>query len=156
MPTPETPTRAADEGIFSRRYLAMSLGMCALILLTAFESLAVTTVMPIISRELDGRSLYALAFAAPLAVGVIGMVAAGNWSDRNGPVAALYVSAALFAGGLLIAGTAIDLPVLVVGRSVQGLGAGGATVGLYVVVARVYPPPLHPRVFAAFAAAWVV
>lgn len=43
-----------------------------------------------------------------------------------------------------------------VGRLVQGLGAGGQTVALYVVVARLYPPDLHGRVFAAFAAAWIV
>ncbi|WP_230206415.1 MFS transporter [Microbacterium gorillae] len=48
------------------------------------------------------------------------------------------------------------MPVLVLGRLVQGLGAGGQTVGLYVVVARAYPGALHGRVFAAFSAAWVV
>ena len=48
------------------------------------------------------------------------------------------------------------MEVLVVGRLVQGLGTGGQTVALYVVVARVYPPALHGRVFAAFSAAWVV
>ena len=47
--------------------------------------------MPTISRDLDGLGLYALAFAAPLASGVVGMVAAGQWSDRWGrhPVAGL-------------------------------------------------------------------
>ena len=62
----------------------------------------------------------------------------------------------MFVVGLLIAGTAASMPVLVAGRLVQGLGGGGLTVALYVVVARVYPPPLHPKIFAAFSAAWVV
>src|SRR3546814_5162653 len=48
------------------------------------------------------------------------------------------------------------MDLLVVGRLIQGLGTGGQTVALYVVVARVYPPTLHGRVFAAFSAAWVV
>ena len=30
------------------------------------------------------------------------------------------------------------------------------TVALYVVIARVYPPVLHPKIFAAFSAAWVI
>ena len=42
------------------------------------------------------------------------------------------------------------------GRLIQGLGIGGQTVALYVVVARVYPTAIHGRVFAAFSAAWVV
>ncbi|MDF9751973.1 MFS transporter [Arthrobacter sp. ES3-54] len=143
-------------GIFHRSYLLVTLGACALVFLAAFESLAVTTIMPLVSRELDGAGLYALAFAGPLATGVIGMVAAGSWSDRKGPVAPLLAAVGMFVLGLLIAGTAGTMPVLVAGRLVQGLGGGGLTVALYVVIARVYPPVLHPKIFAAFSAAWVI
>lgn len=146
----------ATAGILHRHYLLVTSGACALVFLAAFESLAVTTIMPLVSRELDGAGLYALAFAGPLATGVIGMVAAGNWSDRRGPVGPLYASVAMFVLGLLIAGTAGSMAVLVAGRLVQGLGGGAMTVALYVVVARVYPPVLHPKIFAAFSAAWVI
>jgi MFS family permease len=134
----------------------VTIGACSLVFLAAFESLAVTTIMPVVSRELNGASLYALAFAGPMATGVIGMVAAGNWSDRRGPTLPLYASVALFMLGLIIAGTAVSMPVLVAGRLVQGLGGGALTVALYVVVARVYPATLHPGIFAAFSAAWVI
>lgn len=147
---------AAAGGIFHRSYLLVTLGACALVFLAAFESLAVTTIMPVVSRELDGASLYALAFAGPLATGVIGMVASGSWADRKGPVAPLLAAVGMFVLGLLIAGTAGSMPVLVAGRLVQGLGGGGLTVALYVVIARVYPPALHPKIFAAFSAAWVI
>ncbi|WP_461188075.1 MFS transporter [Arthrobacter sp. Z4-13] len=143
-------------GILQRPYLWVTIGACALVFLAAFESLAVTTIMPVVSRELDGASFYALAFAGPLATGVIGMVAAGNWSDRRGPTVPLYASVALFVVGLLIAGTAGSMPLLVAGRLVQGLGGGALTVALYVLVARIYPALLHPRIFAAFSAAWVI
>ncbi|MBX3117296.1 MAG: MFS transporter, partial [Cryobacterium sp.] len=112
--------------------------------------------MPVVSKDLDGANLYALAFAGPLATSVIGMVLAGNWSDRRGPVVPLYTSSVLFALGLLIAGTATTMPTLVAGRLVQGLGTGAVTVALYVIVARVFPPRLHPSIFAGFAAAWVI
>lgn len=147
---------AAAGGIFHRSYLLVTLGACALVFLAAFESLAVTTIMPVVSRELDGASLYALAFAGPLATGVIGMVASGSWADRKGPVAPLLAAVGMFVLGLLIAGTAGSMPALVAGRLVQGLGGGGLTVALYVVIARVYPPALHPKIFAAFSAAWVI
>ena len=55
-----------------------------------------------------------------------------------------------------MAGFAPTMEILVVGRLIQGLGTGGQTVALYVVVARVYPPAIHGRVFAAFSAAWVI
>ncbi len=154
---PRSPAPEAHQtGLFSRGYLWITIGSCALVFLGAFESLAVTTIMPVVSADLNGANLYALAFAGPLATGVIGMVLAGNWSDRSGPVAALYTSSVLFAIGLLVAGTALTMPVLVAGRLIQGLGTGAVTVALYVVVARVYPARLHPSIFAGFAAAWVI
>lgn len=152
----QSRAESALPGLFSRDYLWVTLGSCALVFLGAFESLAVTTVMPVVSADLDGAGLYALAFAGPLATGVIGMVVAGNWCDRIGPIAPLYTSAVLFMAGLVVAGTATVMPVLVAGRLVQGLGTGAINVALYVVIARVYPARLHPQIFAGFAAAWVV
>lgn len=142
--------------MFGREYVWVTVGILALIFLAAFEALAVTTVMPTISAALDGDSLYALAFSGPLAVGVVGMVAAGNWADRSGPVPVVLTAVLLFVVGLVIAGVAASMPVLVLGRLVHGLGGGALSVSLYVVVARVYPQRMHPAVFGAFAAAWVV
>jgi MFS family permease len=130
--------------------------MFALCALVAFEAIAVAVVMPTVARDLDGVGLYALAFAAPLASGVVGMVAAGGWSDRHGPFAPLAAALVLFAVGLLVCGTAPTMEVLVVGRVLQGLGGGALTVGLYVLVGLVFPAVLQPAVFASFAAAWVL
>ncbi|MFN8190828.1 MAG: MFS transporter [Nocardioidaceae bacterium] len=158
MPTPlaSDADASTSTGILSRPYALTTIGTFALVFFSAFEALAVTTVMPTVARELDGVRLYALAFAAPLASGVIGMVTTGWWSDRRGAARPLTLSIALFALGLLVAGLAPTMPLLVVGRLVQGLGAGGLTVGLYVVVGKVFPGHLQPAVFASFAAAWVL
>ena len=158
MPLPSSPPSAPPRpaSIFGREYIWVTVGILALIFLAAFEALAVTTVMPIISAALDGDSLYALAFSGPLAVGVVGMVAAGNWSDRSGPVPVVLTAVVLFVVGLVIAGTAAAMPALIVGRLVHGLGGGALSVSLYVVVARVYPQRMHPAIFGAFAGAWVV
>jgi len=150
-----TDTRTAT-GIWSAQYVWVTVGALGLILLAAIQSLAVTTVMPVVSADLDGEALYAVAFSGTLATSVIGMVVAGAWCDRAGVLAPLTTAVVLFLAGLVVAGLAGSMELLVVGRLVQGLGTGGQTVALYVVVARVYPAALHGRVFAAFAAAWVV
>ncbi|UOQ90328.1 MFS transporter [Agromyces endophyticus] len=137
-------------------YRWLSIGMFALIFLAAFEAMAVTTIMPLVASDLHGEALYALAFAVPLAAGIIGMVIAGNWTDRSGPLPSLVTAAGLFVVGLLIAGTATDMNVLIVGRFVHGLSGAAVIVPLYVIVARVYPDALRARVFAGFAAAWVI
>lgn len=149
-----TGTRPAS--IWDRERIWVTMGATALIFLGAIEALAVTTVMPVVSEALDGQALFAVAFAGTLATSVIGMVACGAWSDARGPRGALYAAVSLFVVGLVISGFAFTMEQFLIGRLVQGLGAGGQTVALYVVVARLYPPHLHGRVFAAFAAAWVV
>jgi MFS family permease len=154
--TSSPPTRRGRGGILAPQYLATTVAIFALIAFNAFEALAVTTVMPTISRDLDGFPLYALAFAAPLASGVVGMVSAGAWSDRRGPAGSLLASLVLFSLGVLAAGLAPSMEVLVAGRVVQGLGTGALIVSLYVVVGALYPARLQPAVFAAFAAAWVL
>jgi MFS family permease len=130
--------------------------MFALCAFVAFEATAVTTVMPTVAERLDGVGLYALSFAAPLASGVVGMVAAGGWSDRRGPALPLGVALVLFSLGLVVCGSAPTMEVLVAGRVLQGLGGGALTVCLYVLVGLVFPPVLQPAVFASFAAAWVL
>ncbi|GAB2982144.1 MFS transporter [Frigoribacterium salinisoli] len=154
MSSPTSP--APTSGVLSPPWLLTTLGMCAIIGIAAFESLAVTTVMPTVARELDGEHLYSLAFAAPLATGLVGMVVGGTWADRAGPRVVVVTSMLLFAVGLLVVGLAPDMLVLLIGRLVQGAGSGAVIVALYVMVAQVYPPRLHAAVFAGFAAAWVV
>lgn len=155
MSTAPLSTQPATS-IWDPKLFWVTLGAISLIFLAAVQALAVTTVMPVVSDDLNGDGLFAVAFSGTLATSVIGMVVTGAWSDRSGPKAPLYASVALFGAGLLMAGFAPTMEMLVLGRLVQGLGTGGQTVALYVVVARLYPSALHGPVFAAFAAAWVV
>ncbi len=143
-------------GPLSPPYRWLSIGMYSIIFLAAFEAMAVTTIMPLVATDLDGLSLFALAFAVPLAAGIIGMVIAGNWTDRAGPLPSLITSAVIFVIGLLIAGTATDMGVFIIGRFLHGLSGAAVIVPLYVIVARIYPEALRARVFAGFAAAWVI
>ncbi len=154
--TSSSGTRTERGGILAPAYLATTIGVFSLIAFNAFEALAVTTVMPTISNDLDGFDLYAVAFAAALASGVVGTVAAGAWCDRRGPAGSLVASLVLFTLGILTAGLAPTMEVFVAGRVVQGLGTGALIVSLYVVVGVVYPAHLRPSIFASFAAAWVL
>ncbi|NYI03874.1 MFS transporter [Allostreptomyces psammosilenae] len=137
-------------------YRAFTIGAVALSTLIAFENLAVTTAMPTAARALDGLALYGLAFGGPLAAGVVAMVLSGVWSDRRGAPRPLWTGIGLFSVGLLLAGAAPTMGVLVAGRVVQGFGAGLVGVALYVAVGHLYPAHLRPQVFTAFAAAWVL
>ncbi|MEW2495969.1 MFS transporter [Streptomyces nodosus] len=152
------PSVAADDtaGVLGRSYRALSIGIVSVVLLIAFEATAVGTAMPVAARELDGVSLYAFAFSGYFTTSLFGMVLAGQWSDRRGPLGSLTSGIAVFAAGLLLSGTAGSMWLFILGRAVQGFGGGLVIVALYVVVGRAYPERLRPAIMAAFAASWVV
>jgi MFS family permease len=136
--------------------LRTTIGVFALTFVVAFEYLAVATVMPDVARALDGISLYAVAFAAPVAVSVVGYTVAGPSIDRRGPRPAMTAGVLVFSAGLVVCGLAPTMVVFVVGRGIQGFGAGLIGTSLYVVVAQAYPERLRPRAFTVLTGAWVM
>jgi MFS family permease len=144
------------DGVLGPAYRVTTVAILTLVSLIAFEALATSTAMPVAATALGGVSSYGLAFASYFATSLIGVVAAGGWTDARGPRAPVLAALGLFAAGLLVAGTATAFPVLLAGRAVSGLGGGLLGVSIYVVVADVYPQALQPRVFGALSAAWVL
>ncbi|MGI5165986.1 MFS transporter [Spirillospora sp. CA-253888] len=157
-PAPSAPDAVPERRatVLSGRYRAPTLGIVLVVTLLAFESMAVGTVMPVVARDLDGLGLYSWGFSATLIASLLATVLAGGWVDRSGPTRPLMTGLATFVAGLAVAGAAPTMWAFVAGRAVQGLGTGVSLVALYVVIARVYPDALRPRVFAALSAAWVL
>lgn len=146
----------AQPSLRQRAHLPFAIGAVALVTLGAFENRAVMTVLPTVAGDLDGLWLFGAAAAAPLISFVVSTTVAGLWSDRRGPVPVLYAGMGLFLAGELLMGLAPVMPVFVTGRLVGGLAEGLLDVGLTVLVARALPPALRPKIFATFAAAWVL
>jgi MFS family permease len=149
--------RPADSfGVFSPAVRLISVAVIAMVTIIAFEFMAISTAMPAAAEELGAVRSYGLAFSVMLTGQLLGIVLAGVWSDRSGPLPGVYAGQLLFAGGAAICGMATSFPVLLLGRAVTGLGAGLVIVVIYVVVGRVYPGDLRPKVFAWVSAAWVL
>lgn len=142
--------------LWGGRYRATTVGMTMLVTIAAFEHLGVSTAMPTMVAELHGEALYSWPFTAFLAASVLATVLSGRISDRLGPVPALLAGPGLFLAGLVTAGVANGMPVLLAGRALQGLGLGTQTVAIYVLVAAVYPANRRPAAFGLLAAAWVI
>ncbi|GAA0529536.1 MFS transporter [Saccharopolyspora thermophila] len=153
MSTTESVTA---EGLLARPHRELTAGALTLISLVAFEYVAVATAMPTVAQALDGLALYALAFGGTMAAGVVSMVICGGWADARGPAVPLRVGVAVFAAGLMVAGCAPQMWLLVLGRVVQGLGGGLISVALYVVVGHRLPQGLQARFFGLLAGAWLL
>ena len=134
----------------------LTVGLVATITLVAFESISVATAMPEVSRDLGGVSLYGWVFSAYMLGNLVGIVVAGRRADAVGPAPPYAAGLTLFAIGLLIAGFAPSMEVLVFGRLVQGLGAGAVPATAYVTIGRAFPEALRPRMMAVLSTSWVV
>src|SRR6476620_611325 len=92
-------TRTSVEGPLGRTYLEVTLAVLALVTIVGFEAMAVSTAMPAVARDLDAVRSYGFAFSVMLTAQLLGIVLAGVWSDRSGPMAGTVVGQALLAGG---------------------------------------------------------
>ncbi|MER5389632.1 MFS transporter [Saccharopolyspora sp. NPDC002686] len=142
--------------LWNPRRRTFTAGLVLVITLVAFEAMGLGTALPTIVAELDAQHWYSWPFTVFLASSAIGTVIGGRQSDRRGPALPLLVALPTFALGLVVAGFAHSMLVLLVARVLQGLAGGVLIVALYVMIARVFPEEHRPAAFGALSSAWVV
>ncbi len=152
----DPPRDDARDGLLAPPRRALTIGLVLTITLVASEALAIGTVMPLVADELGDKTLYGWVFTAFFLGSLIGIVLVGGLIDRGGLRRPLALGLGLFATGLLIGGLAPSMPVLIVGRFIQGLGFGAVPPTAYVAIARTLPDRLRPRMFAVLSTAWVI
>lgn len=152
------PAEAGEDrgGLWSADRRELTLGLVLTITLVAAEALAVSAAMPIVARDLGGAEQYGLVFSAFMVGSLLGIVIAGELIDRRGVVVPFLVGLALFAGGLLLAGVAPSMEVLIAARFIQGLGGGAIPPVAYVAIGRTLPERLRPAMFAMLSTAWIL
>jgi MFS family permease len=145
-----------DAGVWAPDRRRLTLGLVLTITLVAFEALAISTVMPVVSDDLGGLGLYGWVFSGFFLGSLLGIVTAGQLADTRGTAMPFAAGLVLFTVGLLVGGLAPSMGALVAARVAQGIGAGAIPAVAYASVGRAYPPALRPRVFAVFSSAWVI
>ncbi|HEY5630419.1 MAG TPA: MFS transporter [Candidatus Limnocylindrales bacterium] len=158
------PALGASDGVATARsgelfapgYRGLSAGLVSTITLIAVESLAIGTVMPIVVRELGDQELYGWIYAAFYLGNMLGISLVGPILDRVPVRLPFATGLVLYAVGLLAAGIAPSMPILIAARFVQGCGGGTLTPTSYVAIGRRLPQHLQPPMFALLSAAWVV
>lgn len=137
----------------SRRGLTVGLLLCVVAI--AFEAMAVLTAMPAAAADLGDVDLYAWAFTAFALAQTFSIVAAGQFSDRIGPKLPMIIGFVVFAFGLVLAGAAGTMPLLLTARFIQGLGGGTMNLAVMVLVARVFDERERAAMLTGFSAAWM-
>jgi MFS family permease len=145
-----------EGGAWAPERRLLTVGLIGLVTAAAFEGMAVPTILPALVADLGGLDLYGWAFSAFWLTNIIGITLGGSDADRSGPARALAVGVVLFAVGLVVAGVAQNMPMVIAGRAIQGFGSGAMGSVVYAAIARAYPSSVTPRMIALVSSAWVV
>ena len=147
---------SAPRSVWHGDIAPITIGVVVLITLNAFEAIGSSTAMPVVARELGVLADYTWAFNAYTVASLLAMVASGLWGDARGPRGPLIAGISCFFLGSVLTGAAGGLPLLILGRGVQGMGGGAVLVSAYLLIARAYPESLRPKAFSVLSAAWIV
>lgn len=145
-----------EEGVFSAKYRALSIGIILAVTTVAFEGLAVVTIAPSLAQKLDGLHLYGWIFSSFLLAQILGTMLIGARINKNGVFASFGLSILFFVIGIVIAATSVNMINLIMGRVFQGFGGGAIVTCVYYSITLGYPDQLRTKILALFSGAYIL
>ncbi|QIG51648.1 MFS transporter [Nordella sp. HKS 07] len=133
-----------------------SLALAGGVALHAINVYIATTILPSVVAEIGGLDYYAWNTTLFIVASIIGSVLSANLLAVSGPRGAYVVAAGLFGLGTFICALAPSMPILLLGRFVQGLGGGLLFALAYAMIRLVFPQALWPRAMAVVSGMWGV
>lgn len=155
------PTEPADPPApapMSRRQVLSALsGLFTGMFVAILAATIVSNALPTIIAELRGsQSVYTWIVTAELLAMTVSVPLWGKLADLVSQKLLVQLSFAFFVAGSLLAGLSQDVGTLIVARALQGLGAGGLTALVQIVMAAMIPPRELGRYAGVFGAIFAV
>jgi EmrB/QacA subfamily drug resistance transporter len=123
-------------------------------LVSSMDSTITNTTMPKIAEELGGMGFYAWTFTSYMIFCTVLTPIAGRISDLFGRRLVFSVGLIVFMTGSLLCGLADSMPMLVLYRAVQGIGAGLITPFPMIIAGDLYPVEKRGKIQALFTGMW--
>lgn len=128
-----------------RRTLVVFAGLMIGMLVAALNQTIVATAAPLVVADLGGFDRYSWLFSVYVLALTVTVPLYGKLSDLYGRRPFFVLGIALFAAGSVLAGLAPSFEILIAGRAVQGLGAGGLIPLAIAVIGDIVPPRRRGR-----------
>lgn len=147
-------TLAAQASVNQGKYPLSVVAVLVALFLAAMDSTAVSTILPQINAQLQDTTLYPwvvsgfllpLALIAPLA---------GALADRFGVSVMMKVSLLVFIGASAWIASSQSMLMVIVGRALQGMGAGGIIVLSYSLLASLFEGPRRANMQGMLSGVW--
>lgn len=142
--------------LLSGENAARSAALAGGVALHAINIYIATTVLPSVVKEIGGLELYAWNTTLFVVASILGSALTAKVLATVGSRGAYAVAAAFFLGGSLICAFAPSMPVMLIGRTLQGLGGGFLFALSYTMIYAVFDERLWPRAMALISGMWGV
>ncbi|BBH24582.1 MFS transporter [Paenibacillus baekrokdamisoli] len=125
-------------------------GLLIGLIFAELDETVVSTAMPTIIRELHGLSLYGWVAGIYMLAVTMFMPILGKLADLYGRKRVYLSCMALFIVGSIVSGMASSMTMLLVGRGIQGIGAGGLMPLALVIIGDTYPLEQRAKIQSLF------
>ena len=122
----------------------------------AVSTFIVVTILPSVVRDIGGLRFFAWSTTLYVLASVLSGALCARLLARTGARGGYRIALPLFALGTLICALAPSMPVLLVGRLIQGLGAGTLSALSFSMVRTLFNEALWSRALSLTSAAWGV
>lgn len=151
----------ADTFVSWREFLgsshASSLALvCLAVWLHAADSLIVATMLPAIVAGIGGAALVGWSVSLYEIASIVAGAASALLTMRYGLRVPMGLAAVSFGAGCVLSAVSPTMPLLLLGRALQGLGGGGLVAMSFVAVSVIFPPRYMARAMAAISTFWGV
>lgn len=133
-----------------------SLALAGGVVLHAINVYIATTILPSVVQDIGGIDYYAWNTTLFVAASILGSALSARLLLGMGPRGAYGVATLVFASGALICAFAPSMPVMLVGRLIQGVGGGFLFALSYAMIRLVFEAALWPRAMALVSGMWGV
>ncbi|KAF2836439.1 MFS general substrate transporter [Patellaria atrata CBS 101060] len=139
-----------------RFYLAFA-SLSTITLMAALDATSISVALPIMARLLNGSAIEAFwAGTSFLLTSTVFQPIIGSFSHIFGRKLLIYISLALFGAGVIVAAVADNFTVILVGRSVQGIGGGGIICLTEMTVTDMVPLRERGKWFSFLSSMWAI
>ncbi|KAJ4346292.1 hypothetical protein N0V95_005502 [Ascochyta clinopodiicola] len=139
------------------RFLAAFGSLCIITLMAALDATSLSVALPIMAKALGGSAIEAFwSGTSFLLTSTIFQPVLGSFSHVFGRKTLIYVSLAFFLAGSIVAAVAQNFTVVLVGRSIQGVGGGGIICLTEMVVVDTVPLRERGKWLSFFGAMWAL
>ncbi|MFC1968948.1 MDR family MFS transporter [Chloroflexota bacterium] len=139
-----------------RQVIITMAGVMLAMFLSSLDQTVVATAMPRIIADLHGFTQYTWVTTAYIISSAVAIPITGKLTDMYGRKNFYIAGLIIFTGASLLCGISSSMPQMIIGRSIQGIGAGIIMANTFTVIGDLFPPVERGKYQGLISGVWGV